>query len=305
MSWPRSRSRSGCSATSRRSSATEVPSGSASSASTRSSVGVQPQLLQPRGAAAPAVRQVGERGPAPQVERLAQDAAAAARGRPAASAAARRAASRSKRWASTSSGSTASRYPPPWNSIARRSVRRSRETWACRALAASAGGSSPYRPSISRSTATTRPASSSSITSSARGRGPPTATPRRQSARTSSAPRIPNHTGSFSAARVLRRTPPRGQPPTWMPGRRAGSALVLADDLAHHRGRVALAEDQVAEQQAERVALGPLEVAARQHARRVAQGQQDRRDRVRGGRGARRAGCGGRRPRRRGPPARC
>src|SRR4051812_34479529 len=39
--------------------------------------------------------------------------------------------------------------------------------------------------------------------------------------------------------------------------------LGLAQDLAHHRRRVAAAEQQVAEQVADRIALGPLEVAVR------------------------------------------
>ena len=75
--------------------------------------------------------------------------------------------------------------------------------------------------------------------------------------------------------------------------------LDLADDLPHDRWGVAAAEQQVAEQVPEGVALGPLEVAVRSDAGGVAQGQQDRRDGVRGGRGCRPAGPGGRRPRRR------
>ena len=62
-------------------------------------------------------------------------------------------------------------------------------------------------------------------------------------------------------------------------------------------GGVAAAEQQVAEQVGQRVAFGPLEVAVRPDPGGVAQGEQDRGDRVRRGRGCRRAGPGARRPR--------
>ena len=64
------------------------------------------------------------------------------------------------------------------------------------------------------------------------------------------------------------------------PGR-ARSARMISRTTG---GGVAAAEEQVAEQVAERVALGPLEVAVRAYAGGVAQGEQDRGDGVgRGG----------------------
>ncbi len=162
MSWPRRRSRSGCS---RRELA---------------QLGDEPSRWPP----APARPR---RGPRPRRARSSSSRAAPASGHRSTSASAgprhrpsasrselralagsavsrARAVSRSNRWTSTAPGSTASRYPAPLNSTRpsgappSRSRRRSRETWDCRAFAAPSGGSSPYRPSISRSALTTRPA---------------------------------------------------------------------------------------------------------------------------------------------------
>ena len=67
-------------------------------------------------------------------------------------------------------------------------------------------------------------------------------------------------------------------------GAAGGVGLVLADDLADHGRGVAAAEQQVAHQVRQRVALGPLEVRVRPDARGVAQGEQDRGDGVGRGR---------------------
>ncbi len=107
-------------------------------------------------------------------------------------------ASRSKRTTSTASGSTARRYPAGCDSTSTPGrARRSRDTSACRAFVAPAGGSSCQIPSISSSEATTRPGSSASRISRARSRVPPTPTPFPSSPRTSRAPSIEIRMATF------------------------------------------------------------------------------------------------------------
>ena len=127
----------------------------------------QPQILEPSrlDARERLVGELGQRRPAPQGERLAQQARRARRAR-------RRA--RRRRAARTAAG-----RPPPARPRARspaaasRSIPagssfRSRETYAWSALTAVSGGSSPQSSSISRSRASTRFACSSKSASSAR-----------------------------------------------------------------------------------------------------------------------------------------
>src|SRR5919107_130974 len=68
----------------------------------------------------------------------------------------------------------------------------------------------------------------------------------------------------------------RGRSPADMDGGAvAGVGLDLADDLAGHRGGVALAEQQVAQQVGDGMALGPLEVAVGPQAADLGQAEQD------------------------------
>src|SRR4051812_2133367 len=78
------------------------------------------------------------------------------------------------------------------------SRRRSREIWDCSALAALAGGSSPYTSSISRSVETTLPTSSSSSPRTDRSRAPPSSSGSPSAFRASIGPRIVNSTGRLS-----------------------------------------------------------------------------------------------------------
>ena len=157
ISCARGRSRSGWASASPAARATSSRcSPSASRAAVRSSSAAirAPRTGRPAAAGRPARRPAPARatGRAPRSSR-----AAALGGSPAA-----RPASSASRWnrcASTSCGSTASRYPAAEDSTVGEpfSARRSRDTWDWRAFPAPAGGSSPYRPSIRHSEGTTRP----------------------------------------------------------------------------------------------------------------------------------------------------
>ena len=174
-------------------------------------------LLQP-GRPAPRRTAPAGRPPAPgrATTRSASRSSPAARtGSPAASASRPCAASRVNRWTSTSSGSTASRYPAGWFSMTlaqhrpqpghlglhgvRHPGRRVRRRTARRPC---------------RSTGTIRPASSSSRASTARRPGPPSAARRPSGSSARVSPRIPNRTLADSTAARPNATAPVGDDAT-------------------------------------------------------------------------------------------
>ena len=102
--------------------------------------------------------------------------------------------------------------------------------------------------------------------------------------------RAPSPSLAHSSVARSSRPTPRG----WRAGARV--RLGLAQDLVRHRRDVALAEQDVADQVLERVALGPAEVGVRDLPGRVAQVQQEGGDRVRDRPRPRPAAPGSRRP---------
>ena len=175
------------------------------------------------------VADVGESRAAPQRERVAQAVARPRAGIAAArSAAHRRAASRSKRLASTSSGSTASRYPrrrlhdglgAAEGPAQPRDERLQRVGLVRRRL-------SPQTASTSAATLTGRPASSASRVSRRRSRVPATSTARPAASRTSSGPRIADLHASTLARGVAEM--PRTRQMAACAARRSASAPAAA-----------------------------------------------------------------------------